>query len=252
MASRKYSIHPHGLRYSKDHEGQHYKDGHTSPGDGVEPGDTFTYIWKVPKNAGPAKGGPNCQGSMYQSGVDPVKDLYTGLVGAMVICKPGGLHENNTRWDKIKREFFLLMMAWDENQSWYLQRNIDEYAPGDDQTSEEKIEANKYDAMNGLVYGNLEGLEMCESQYVAWYGFALGLSEDYHDIHFHGNTYIHRTNRAHRGDVTDVFPGTKETVIMFAYNRGKWLVHCHVGQHTEDGMIATYIVHGTDHPFCNI
>ena len=251
MASRKYSIHPHGLRYNKANEGQHYWDGHSSQGDGVDPGQTYTYTWTVPKDAGPAKGGPSCQGSLYQSGVDPVKDLYTGLVGPMVICKKGKLKKDGTRTDKIKREFFLLMMAWDENQSWYLQRNIDEYAPGDDQTSDEKIEANKYDAMNARVYNNLLGLEMCEGEFVAWYGLALGVSEDYHDIHFHGNMYIHRTNRAHRGDVLDVFPSIKETATMLAFSPGTWLVHCHVAQHTLDGMIATYTVYPKYHPFCN-
>ena len=252
MADRKYSINPHGLRYTKANEGQHYWDGHTSPGDGVAPGDTYTYTWTVPKDAGPAKGGPNCQGSLYQSGVDPVKDLYSGLVGPMVICKEGKLKEDGTRTDKVNREFFLLMMAWDENRSWYLGKNIAEYAPNDDQTSDEKIEANKYDSMNGLVYNNLPGLDMCEGEFVAWYGLALGVSEDYHDIHFHGNMYIHRTNRAHRGDVLDVFPSVKETATMLAFATGTYLVHCHVAQHTIDGMIATYTVHPKNQPFCQV
>ena len=252
MADRNYSINPHGLRYTKANEGQHYWDGHTSPGDGVAPGDTYTYTWTVPKDAGPAEGGPNCHGSLYQSGVDPVKDLFSGLVGPMVICKHGKLRKDGTRTDKVKREYFLLMMAWDENRSWYLGQNIAEYAAGDDQTSDEKIEANKYDSINGFVYNNLPGLLMCEGEYVAWYGLALGVSEDYHDIHFHGNMYIHRTNRAHRGDVLDVFPSVKETAVMFAYATGTYLVHCHVAQHTIDGMVATYTVHPKNDSFCQV
>ena len=71
---------------------------------------------------------------------------------------------------------------------------------------------------------------------------ALGGNEDMHTAHFHGHSYYQRTGRSHVGDVLDVFPGTYETVMMFASNPGKWLIHCHVGQHAVDGMIATYTI----------
>ena len=106
MASRNFSIHPHGLRYSKEHEGQLYRDGHTSRGDSVAPGNTHEYIWTVPADTGPSKSEANCHGSTYQSAVDPVKDVYTGLVGTLVICKPRIRNWYRMRTDRIRREFF--------------------------------------------------------------------------------------------------------------------------------------------------
>ena len=40
----------------------------------------------------------------------------------------------------------------------------------------------------------------------------------------------------------EVFPGTYETVEMFAENRGTWLIHCHVSEHVRDDMVATYTI----------
>ncbi|KAH3871447.1 hypothetical protein DPMN_034649 [Dreissena polymorpha] len=70
----------------------------------------------------------------------------------------------------------------------------------------------------------------------------LGESEDIHTVHFHGHTYTYRTGKTHEGDVIEVFPGTYETVEMFVTSPGIWLLHCHVAEHMEDGMVATYTV----------
>lgn len=242
MASRPYSIHPQGLRYAKAYEGHMYQDGDASVGDAVPSGQTFTYYWEVAQSSGPTATGPNCVGSIYHSAVDPVKDTYSGLIGPLVICKAGILDENNTRHDSISREFPLLMLAFDENQSWYLQDNIAANAPGTDPTTDEFIESNKYDSINGCIYNNLPGLVMHVGETVAWYGMGLGVSEDIHTIHFHGQTFIHRTTHDHTGDVIEVFPGTYETVEMFCNNPGIWLMHCHVGEHTKDGMAATFTI----------
>ena len=56
---RPYSMHPHGVFYSKEHEGAIYNDGvpmEGKMGSAVAPGGTHTYHWEVPERAGP---GPN-------------------------------------------------------------------------------------------------------------------------------------------------------------------------------------------------
>lgn len=242
MASRPYSVHPQGLEYTKHHEGQMYQDGHSSTGDAVAPGDIYEYEWYVPEDAGPKSFQANCHGSLYQSATDPVKDSYSGLVGQLVICKPGILGSDNKRHDSITKEFPLLMMIWDENQSHYLQQNIDEFGSGVHSTADDFEESNTYDSVNGLIFNNLQGLVMNQYETVAWYGSSLGDSEGYHQIHFHGHTYYQVTHRNHTADVLDVFPAVKETSEMYCFNPGTWLVHCHVGAHTEHGMIATYTV----------
>ena len=243
MASRNFSIHPQGLRYNKSYEGMKYADGNSeSVGDSVSPGTTFTYIWEVPASSGPAPNGPNCVGSIYHSAVDPVKDTYSGLIGPLVICRSGILGADNKRHDSVEKEFALLFQAFNENESWYLDRNIRENAPFADTASDDFIESNKYDSINGLIYNNVKGLVMNRGENVAWYILGLGESEDIHTVHFHGQTYTYRTSQTHEGDVIEVFPGTYETVEMFAENPGTWLLHCHVSEHTRDGMVGTYTI----------
>ena len=242
-ASREYSIHPQGVRYNKSYEGMKYQDGSDQyQGDSVSPGTTFTYIWEVPKSSGPAPNGPNCVGSMYHSAVDPIKDTYSGLVGPLVICRHGTLGDDNKRHDAVEKEFALLFQAFDENNSWYFDKNLIENAPLANVTSDEFIESNKYDSINGLIYNNVQGLVMKRGENVAWYILGLGESEDIHTAHFHGQTYTYKTGQSHEGDVIEVFPGTYETVEMFAENPGTWLIHCHVSEHVQDGMVATYTI----------
>jgi manganese oxidase len=52
------SMHPHGVFYDKASEGAPYDDGvpdDKKPGDSVEPGQTFTYTWKVPERTARAR-----------------------------------------------------------------------------------------------------------------------------------------------------------------------------------------------------
>lgn len=54
---------------------------------GVGPNETFGYIWKLTINDGPLKGDPQCLTQLYQSTVAPDRDLASGLVGTLLICK---------------------------------------------------------------------------------------------------------------------------------------------------------------------
>lgn len=51
-----------------------------------------------------------------------------------------------------------------------------------------------------------------------------------------------QTDKDHRGDVYDLFPGTFQTVELVAENPGTWLLHCHVADHIHAGMETTYTI----------
>lgn len=51
------------------------------------------------------------------------QDMYSGLVGPLVICRKGILEPHGLRND-MDREFALLFLIFDENQSWYLDENV--------------------------------------------------------------------------------------------------------------------------------
>ena len=42
--------------------------------------------------------------------------------------------------------------------------------------------------------------------------------------------------------VVEVLPGGMVTADMVADNPGTWLLHCHVADHIEAGMTATYTI----------
>lgn len=54
------------------------------------------------------------------------QDLASGLVGPLVVCRKGTLKEDGRRKD-VDKEFSLLFMVFDENESWYLDENIRTY-----------------------------------------------------------------------------------------------------------------------------
>ncbi|KAK3576332.1 hypothetical protein CHS0354_039739 [Potamilus streckersoni] len=260
-ATRPYSIHPHGVLYTKDNEGVGYQDNSTSHSDdSVAPGSTYTYTWDVPNRAGPTTTAGNSVVWPYYSHIEPVKDTNTGLFGPIVIYKPNYLADNykrsgpgmaECRKDKSSRlcpydrEFFMIFQILDENLSWYLRDNIATYAPNRVNPSDALfMQSNQKNVINGLIYGNLKGLKMYVNEKIAWYIIGFGSSLDVHTAHFHGQTYIHRTNIDHLSDVVEVFPTTTEVVEMVTSNPGEWIVHCHVSAHMEAGMQATYIIQG--------
>lgn len=54
---------------------------------GVAPNGTFGYIWKLTRDDGPLNEDPQCLTQLYQSTVAPERDLASGLVGTLLICK---------------------------------------------------------------------------------------------------------------------------------------------------------------------
>jgi len=136
----------------------------------------------------------------------------------------------------------------DENESWYLDENIDKYCknPGNKDTlkgDEDFQESNKMHGINGFVFGNLKGLEMYQKEIVDWYLVGIGNEVDMHTVHFHGQTFLHKRVAYHREDVYDLFPGVFATVEMIPDSVGDWMLHCHVNDHMTGGMETVYSVY---------
>lgn len=110
--------------------------------------------WDIPESSGPGVSDPNCISYAYYSNVNFIlvrilfgdsgpahrvskaphhfarfQDLYSGLLGPLVICRPGTLRGEGAdrRRADVEKEFALLFMVHDENQSWYLEDNIRKY-----------------------------------------------------------------------------------------------------------------------------
>jgi FtsP/CotA-like multicopper oxidase with cupredoxin domain len=258
-ASRPYTIHPHGVFYTKSSEGALYADDTSArdkKDDGVAPGETYTYTWPVPARAGPGPNDPSSVVWLYHSHHNEPKDVESGLVGAIVISRAGTTKPDGTPKD-VDREFVTLFMAFDENQSWYLNHNIQTYAG--DPNSVDKLDfvprtpeghfnffvadsfagANFKYTINGLLFGNLPLMRMKKGERVRWYLLTVGNFLNFHTPHWHGNVAVQDGRRT---DVISLAPAQMVTVDMVPDNPGIWMFHCHISEHLEAGMHAHYKV----------
>ena len=215
-SSKPRSIHPHGLLYDIDNEGAGAGKGAI-----IEPGEKYTYTWKVDSGSAP---GPN-EGSskvwLYHSHVDAVGDIYDGLIGPIIVTSAEHARIDATPND-VDKEFIALFMVFNES---------------DDDTPEEEVEGHLKHAINGYISGNLMGLELDEGDKVRWHLIGLGTEVDLHTAHWHGETV---TMNGRNTDVIELLPATMVSVDMLADNPGEWMLHCHVADHITAGMISTY------------
>jgi len=239
-----YSMHPHGVFYSKSSEGAPYNDGVNNSqkaGDAVQPGKIFTYIWQVPERAGPGPGDPNSVMWMYHSHVNEVSDTNSGLVGPIIITRHGEANPDGTP-KGVNREFVVLYTIFDENKSHYLGQNIKKYAGNASSVNPQNdsfVESNLKHSINGFVFGNLKGLDMKVGEKVRWYMMGMGSEDDIHVPHWHGNTLLYNGMRT---DTVQLMPMTMAVLDMVPDDPGTWLFHCSVNDHILAGMLALYTV----------
>ena len=225
-ADKPLSIHVHGLQYDEENEGADMKGS----GAAVPPGGTFTYHWEADSDAAPGPNDPSSIVWLYHSHVDAVTEVYDGLIGTIVVTKKGmDRSEDDPRPKDIDKAFTTLFLIFNEND-----RTIVESGKSAEYDSpEEAEEGNLKHAINGYIFGNLQGLEVQQGDRVRWYLIGLGTEVDMHTAHWHGQTVL---NAGKRTDVVDLLPGSMVTVDMTAKTPGNWLYHCHVADHITAGM----------------
>jgi manganese oxidase len=257
-ATHPYSMHPHGVFYKKDSEGALYEDGTSGSDkvdDAVPPGKTRVYTWEVPERAGPGPNDPSSIVWLYHSHAYEMRDVHSGLVGAIIISRRGASDANGKPKD-VDREFVCLFMLFDENQSWYLDYNIQTYTS--DPKGVNKGEfipvdadgnlaaagtgfsvANGKFAINGYIYGTGPAMTMKKGERVRWYLVGLGEGFSIHTPHWHGNVVLQDGKRT---DVVSLMQAQMVTVDMVPDDPGTWMFHCHLDDHMESGMMAFYKV----------
>ena len=116
----------------------------------------------------------------YHSHIHETADTNTGLVGPILITKPGYARDvdSNLMPYDIDREFVTLFTVMNENEGWYLEKNLMKFATGDNGTTidqdyidafdfddEDFQESNLMHSMNGLEWNAL-GQYMTGTQYL--------------------------------------------------------------------------------------
>lgn len=244
-ATHPYSMHPHGVFYTKDSEGALYADGTEGADkadDGVPPGGTHTYVWPVPERAGPAEHDGTTAFWMYHSHTVEDADVNAGLMGPMIVTSRGQARPDGTPVD-VDREFVVLFGEFDENTSHYHEHNINTYAdparvPRNVTFADLYFLTNLKETLNGFSYNHTPGLVMRVGERVRWYVFG-STNFEIHAPHWHGQTVV--ANRM-RTDVLSLLTMQMVTANMVPDNPGTWLFHCHVGPHLAAGMSALFRV----------
>ncbi|XP_044072627.1 coagulation factor V [Siniperca chuatsi] len=245
-ANRPYSLHPNGVSYTKQTEGLSYDDGSKywyKYDNEVQPNTTFTYMWKVHSMVGPMPGESHCRTWAYYSGVNPERDIHSGLIGPLLVCREGTLDRNLPDM----REFTLLFMTFDETQSWYYEKNHEMMQ----RKSRKRVmdsdfkENFKFHSINGIIY-NLKGLRMYTNQLVCWHLINMGSPKDFQSVHFHGQTFLHKKTTSYRQAVYPLLPGGFATLEMYPSKPGLWQLETEVGFNQQKGMQTLFLVLDND------
>lgn len=211
-----HSIHPHGLRYDKDSEGAFYLPW--GGGARVGPGGRFTYQWYADEGSGPRPGQLSSVAWWYHGHTDEPRETNSGLLGAIIVTAKGKARPDGSPND-VDEEFIASFMIFDELQG--------------------KPQGQFY-AINGYIFGNLPGFVMQQAEKVRWYVMGMGSEKDIHSPHWHGKTV---TDGVRNADVIELLPGSTNAVDMIADNPGTWMLHCHVSDHMESGMMASFTIY---------
>jgi len=258
-ASFAFSLHPHGVAYTRDSEGAMYGDGMQHPeADGVvPPGKTHIYTWTAREQAGPGPQDGSSVVWIYHSHNYEPKDVNAGLIGPIVITRRGMGRADGSPKD-IDHEFFALFMIVDENQSHYFDHNIKAHIadpgklnrldalPADPEGNADLALgqgfaiSNFKNTINGYMFSNGPIMTMRKGDHVRWYVMTMGNGFNFHTPHWHGNLVNVR------GQYMDVIPtiGPAQfvTADMVPDMAGTWMFHCHVDDHMKGGMQTMYRV----------
>ncbi|XP_008070452.1 coagulation factor VIII-like, partial [Carlito syrichta] len=232
MASHPVSLHAVGVSYWKASEGAEYNDQTSQrekEDDKVFPGESHTYVWQVLKENGPMASDPPCLTYSYLSHVDLVKDLNSGLIGALLVCREGSLAKERTQ---NLHEFVLLFAVFDEGKSWHSDTKDSMMQETDAAPAQAWP---KMHTVNGYVNRSLPGLIGCHRKSVHWHVIGMGTTPEVHSIFLEGHTFLVRNHRQASLEISPITFLTAQTLLM---DLGQFLLFCHISSHQHDGMEA--------------
>jgi len=210
-ASGPHSIHTHVVKFAEASDG-------TGPSI-VAPGETKTFTWDA-VYAGTFP---------YHDHGDEGEGTTLGLFGALIVHAPDEAKAN---------EHVVVLADFDQTEYDSLPGVADETGAFPDGGTYHGGHEYMH-TVNGKGYEDailpFKG-KMGELQ--RWRVVSIG--REFHTWHIHGHRWLDAS-----GQLTDnvqLGPGMYTTFEFMEDNPGKWLVHCHVPDHMEGGMIAEYIV----------
>ncbi|XP_045403371.1 coagulation factor V isoform X3 [Lemur catta] len=225
MASRPYSIYPHGVTFSpyEDEVNSSSTSGSNTMIRAVKPGETYTYKWNILEFDEPTENDAQCLTRPYYSDVDIMKDIASGLIGLLLICKSRSLDKRGIqRAADIEQQ--AVFAVFDENKSWYIEDNINKFCENPDEVKRDDpkfYESNIMSTINGYVPESIPTLGFCFDDTVQWHFCSVGTQDDILTIHFTGHSFIYEKRHE---DTLTLFPMRGESVTVTMDNVGTWML----------------------------
>lgn len=196
------TMHPHGVHYNPEYDGTFLGD-FTRLGGFVGPGEEFTYLWE-------ARADSVGVWPYHDHGPNHTLNSFRGLFGAIVV------HPRDAKLPDVEHVLFFHQLTPPVTG---LKR--------------------AYQGVNGRAFaGNTPTIRARVGQDVAVH--VIGMDNNFHDFHIHG----HRWRKDGDGPLVDtqtMGPNEGITARWVEDNPGRWLYHCHVFSHQDNGMAGFYI-----------
>jgi hypothetical protein len=196
------TMHPHGVRYNPAGDGV-YLGRHTVEGGYVAPGESYTYRWEcTPESVG--------AWPYHDHGPNHTLNTFRGLFGSLIV-RPRGAKPPDV-------SYALFLHSLPPNVTG--------------------LDAN-FQCINGRSFaGNTPSLKARVGQDVELNVF--GMDNNFHDFHVHGHRWKDPSGAF--VDTPAVGPNESVTARFTEDNPGRWLYHCHVFAHQDEGMVGWYLV----------
>ena len=217
------------------------------------PGETMTYRWLVPEEAGPLLDPIHTEHNeltatyTYSSSIDPTGHENLGLVGGLVIGCKGCID-----WSKgsdmaaapprgMDRIEPVLWQIFDENLSPFLHANIERSGVNDSSwpgglEDVEFMESNMRHSINGFMFCHMPSVKLSLGEQVRWVVLGFGANTALHMPYFEGQ--LLHTQTGPSASIL-MMPGQSFHADMTASRAGIWPIWCQVHDHLEAGMMGS-------------
>ncbi|XP_039183278.1 coagulation factor V isoform X2 [Crotalus tigris] len=243
LATRPYSIYVHGVSVSKDSEGAIYpsdsKENRTQ-GKAVQPGEVYTYKWTVLDTDEPTAKDSQCITKLYHSAVDMTRDIASGLIGPLLVCKRKALDSKGVQ-TKADVEQHAVFSVFDENKSWYLEDNIKKYCSNSSAVKRDDPKFYKSNVMytlNGYASDRTDPLGFRQSETVEWHLISVGTMDEIVPVHLSGHTFLFKEKHQ---DILNLFPMSGESATVTMDNLGTWLLSSWGSREMSNGMRLRFL-----------
>uniref|UniRef100_H2ZM28 F5/8 type C domain-containing protein n=1 Tax=Ciona savignyi TaxID=51511 RepID=H2ZM28_CIOSA len=186
--------------------------------DRLLPNNQSTYQWEIPQESSLTYDDPPCVARLYFSSVDRLRDLNSGLVGSLIICKTGWI----ANVDDITIPPIVLF-----------------FSITDESTSHHPLKSHVHYNINGFSFDTFPSLSTCPGETTTL--FLIGLSVRPSAISVTFENHVIQVRSYHTTNVVSLFTGSSQVVKITPQESitGRFKFSSFVNEHYTNGMTGS-------------